>query len=166
MDEVAEKLHSEVSSLAAGFDLLTDHVVITDSTGAVLYANKSALEKTGFSAEEVQGMNPGKLWGGQMPKDFYETMWKTIHEDKKPFVGQVKNRKKDGSEYWAELRVYPVLDEHGAVKLFIGIEPDITDVKKQTEASELTKQKLYKFMVERELVMKELKAKVATLLQK
>jgi len=120
----------ELEALRKGFDLLSDHVIITDENANVLYANRAVEEKTGYSLSEVIGKNPGDVWGGEMPKEFYEKMWHTIKSEKKPFVGEVKNVRKDGSEYWQELHVYPILDNKGEVKFFIGIEPDITDRKK------------------------------------
>ena len=122
--------------LKAAFDNLADHVVITDTQGNVVYANKTVEVATGFSLEEVLGKNPGDLWGGNMPKEFYENMWHTIKEEKKPFVGEVQNKKKDGTLYWQELHISPVLDNQNEVKFFIGIEPNITDRKQQEKFRE------------------------------
>lgn len=127
---------NEVESLTAGFDLLKDHVIITDEHATILYANKAVEENTGFSISEVIGKNPGDVWGGHMEKGFYEGMWHTIKVEKKPFHGEVRNIKKDGSEYWQELLISPILDADGEVQFFIGIEPDITDRKKQEQFRE------------------------------
>src|SRR3989344_6756396 len=84
-----------ISSLKIGFDLLSDHVVITDDNANILYANRAVEKNTGFSPEEVIGKNPGDLWGGKMPDEFYRKMWHTIKEEKKPFVAQVDKSKKN-----------------------------------------------------------------------
>lgn len=115
------------------FDLLKEHVVITDENANILYANKAVEQKTGFSVEEVIGKNPADLWGGKMAKDFYEKMWYAIKIEKKPFVGEVRNVRKDGKEYWQELHISPILDERGDVKFFIAIEPDISNRKKKEQ---------------------------------
>lgn len=128
-----EKYKKEVRTLKKGFDLLRDHVVITDRHGNILYANKAVEQNTGFSVSEVIGKNPGDLWGGNMPKDFYEEMWNTIKVKRQPFVGQVRNKRKDGSEYWQGLCISPVIDKGGKIKFFIGIEPNITDLKAKEE---------------------------------
>lgn len=120
----------ELAPLKDVFDLAPDHVVITDENANILYANKVAVENTGFTPEEMIGRNPGDLWGGQMPKEFYEKMWHTIKVEKKPFVGEVQNQRKDKKDYWQELHIAPVLDRDGNVKFFIGIEPNITDRKR------------------------------------
>ncbi len=119
-------LQDEVREISDGFDLLGDHVVITDPEGNIIYANKAVQEHTGFSLVDIVGKNPGDLWGGIMDKKFYESMWHRIKIEKCPFVGEVKNRNRDGEIYDQELRIFPVLDDNGEVKFFIGMEPDIT----------------------------------------
>jgi PAS domain S-box-containing protein len=165
----AEKLaalQKEIEPLTAAFDLLTEHIQITDENANIIYANKAAEEQTGFSITEMIGTTSGDLWGGLMPKEFYAQMWKTIKIDKKPFVGEVKNKRKDGTEYWQEVRISPVLDENGDIKIFIGIEPNIT-LRKKVEAESKEKyetvEKMNKFMVGRELKMIELKAEIEKL---
>lgn len=110
-----------------------DHVIITDPDGKVLYANRSVERTTGYPREEVIGSNP-KLWGRQMPPAFYETLWRTIKTEKRPFVGELRNRRKDGTLYDVEANISPVLDERGEVVYFIGTERDITKVKEADRA--------------------------------
>ena len=126
----------QIENLKGGLDSSPLHIVITDENANVLYANKAVEENTGFSQQEVVGKNPADLWGGKMPKKFYEDMWRTIKIEKKPFIGEVQNFKKDGTPYWQELLITPVLDENGRVKFFIGMEPNITNKKKQEEFRE------------------------------
>lgn len=125
-----------IKGFKTGFDLLNDHIVITDVNANILYANKAAEINTGFLLEEMIGKNPADLWGGNMTKDFYDKMWQTIKIEKKPFVGEVHNKRKDGKEYWQEIHVSPILDERGEVNFFIAIEPNITDRKKKEQFRE------------------------------
>jgi PAS domain S-box-containing protein len=130
----AEKLERYVARaqvLRRGFDNVSDHVIITDPNANILYANRAVEKNTGFTSAEVVGKNPGDLWGGEMPQDYYEKMWRRIKVDKQPFVGEVHNRRKDGSTYWQEIHISPVLGEHGDVQFFIGIEPNITERKER-----------------------------------
>ena len=164
--EKISELENDIKSLEEAFDLLSDHVIITDADANIIYANEAVRGQTGYNPSEVIGKNPGKLWGGNMPKSFYEDMWKTIKVDKWPFVGEVKNKGKDGEEYWQELRIFPVLDGDGEILIFIGIEPNIT-ARKNAEAKLKSKfgeiDKLNKFMLGRELKMAELKKEVELL---
>lgn len=102
----------------------SDHIIITDKEGFIVYANKSVERITGFSNNEIIGKKAGSkdLWGGLMGKSFYDGMWDIIKNKKEPFYGEIKNRRKDGSEYYAYLSVSPVLDKRGEVQFFVGIE--------------------------------------------
>lgn len=126
----------QIENLRSGLDLSPVHIVITDENANVLYANKAVEQNTGFSQQEIIGKNPADLWGGKMPKKFYEDMWRTIKIEKKAFTGEIQNIRKDGTPYWQELLVTPVLNELGEVKFFIGMEPNITEKKKREEFRE------------------------------
>ena len=128
-EEHLQQYIAVIRDVAFGFDRVADHVVITDPDGNIIYANKAVEKITGYSHEETIGKNPGDLWGGGMPQEFYEKMWRTIKIDKQPFTGEVKNKRKDGTEYWQEIHISPILWENGDVKFFIGIEPNITERK-------------------------------------
>jgi len=133
-EEISNRLKEVLKlGLKRGFDLSPVHIVITDENANIIYANKAVESHTSFSPEEIIGKNPGDLWGGNMPKSFYEDMWYTIKTEKKPFAGAVQNKKQDGTMYWQELLITPILDENGDVRFFIGMEPDISEKKKQDQ---------------------------------
>jgi PAS domain S-box-containing protein len=104
----------------------SDHIVITDTEGSIVYANHAAELVTGYTTEEMQGKTP-RLWGGLMDKPYYEGMWKTLKTDKKPFVSEIRNRKKSGAEYSAILRASPILSENGILIGFVATEEDISE---------------------------------------
>ena len=129
-----------------GFDAFSEHVVITDANAVILYANRAAGEATSFAPEEMLGRNPADLWGGQMPKEFYKKMWQTIKERKEPFVGQVRNVRRDGSEHWQELYIAPLLDPKGAVQYFVGIEYSIPAPPPEKKESDYQRKAAIMFM--------------------
>lgn len=130
------ELIKKIGPIKRGFDLLDDHVIITDENANILYANKGVEKNTGFTINEVVGKNPADLWGGNMGADFYKKMWQVIKIEKKPFVGEVQNKKRDGTLYWQELHISPILNDEGQVQFFIGIEPNITDRKEKEKFRE------------------------------
>jgi|GEM_PF-908688 len=133
LEDVAEseqdlrKKTLELEKFQQAADVSFDHVIITDPDGIILYANAAAEKLTGYSRKEIIGKNSGQLWGGRMDKSFYEKMWKTIKMDKKPYSGEVTNKKKNGNEYLASIRISPILDREKEVKFFVGVEQDITE---------------------------------------
>lgn len=105
------------------------HIIITDSEGRIVYANKASSEISGYSVDEMIGKTPA-LWGKQMPKDYYARMWKTIKTDRILFKDEVKNRRKNGQIYDAEIKIAPILShEDNTPIFFVGIEEDITQKK-------------------------------------
>lgn len=114
----------------------SDHIVITDEDGVCLFANDVVEKITGFSKKEIIGKKVGtkENWGGLMDQKTYEEMWKNIKEEKKPFFGELKNKRKNGQEYYAKASIAPILNENKEVIFFVGIERDITNEKEIDKA--------------------------------
>ncbi len=106
----------------------TEHIMITNPEGIILFANHAAEKMTGFNKKEIIGKKAGTkdLWGGQMDEAFYKKMWQKIKIEKKVFHGIIKNKKKNGKYYFAQTSVAPVLDKNGNIQYFVGNEHDIT----------------------------------------
>jgi PAS domain S-box-containing protein len=125
-----EGLERDLEKFKLAVDNESDHVMITDKDGVILYVNKAAEIITGYRADEVVGKTAGKVWGGHMPKEFYKKMWRVIDDkQKKPFAGEVVNHRKNGEAYAAEIRIAPILDKKGEVRFFVGVERDVTKLK-------------------------------------
>lgn len=116
-----------LQGLLRGFERAEEHLVITDKDGTIVYANKAAEKHTGYRIEEMIGKRPGDLWGGHMPPDFYHDMWETIHDHRQAFVGDMWNRHKNGTMYWQEVYLIPILDEKDEPVYYIGIELSVND---------------------------------------
>lgn len=130
-EKVRAKLASKMEELQqfrSAVDNASDHIIITDPDAKIIYANRGAERTTGYSMKELIGNTPA-LWGGQMPKKFYDKMWRTIKTDKQPFVGELKNKKKNGQIYDAEFSISPILNDNGEIIYFVGVERDITKAK-------------------------------------
>lgn len=106
----------------------SNHIIITDIDGRIFFANKGAEKMTGYTVEEMMGNTP-RMWGALMPLDHYKNLWKTIKYDKKSFVAEVKNRRKNQDEYYALMHISPIIDENNHVQGFISTENDITQMK-------------------------------------
>jgi PAS domain S-box-containing protein len=106
----------------------SDHIVITDTDGIIIYANKAVEKITGYKNSETNGIKAGSksLWGGLMNSDFYKELWYTIKIKKKVFLGEVRNKRKNGEQYDASINIAPVFNLEGEVLFFVGIERDIT----------------------------------------
>ena len=106
-----------------------DMIVITDKDGYLLYANPALERTTGFTRKEVEGIKAGVLWGNQMSKEFYQRLWRTIKQEKKAYIGEFQNLRKNGQKYIALATISPILGLDQEVQYFIGVERDITKEK-------------------------------------
>ncbi|MDP3964235.1 MAG: PAS domain-containing sensor histidine kinase [bacterium] len=123
-----KNLMEDLKKFQLAVEHASDHVIITDPDGTILFANKAVERVTGYSRTEAIGqkMDSEKLWGGQMPAEFYRDLWNTIKVKKRTFIGKITNQRKNGQTYVAEVHIAPVLDNAGVVVFFVGIERDIT----------------------------------------
>lgn len=162
----AQKLLEDKTTELDKFKLIVqnagEHIIITDSRGIIIFANDAVEKITGYSNAEVIGQRPS-LWGGQMPKEFYDQMWDTIKNKKQRFTGEIHNKRKNGELYIAEADIAPILDSNGEVEFFVGIERDVTKVRmSQKDINEKVKElnRMNNLMVGRELKMVELKKQI------
>lgn len=120
-----EAMRKKGNVFVAALEYSTNHTVITDLNGYVLYANEAAMRITGYTLEEMRGGTP-RLWGGMMSPDFYRDFWEK-KQNGKPFSARITNRRKNGEIYYALAHISPVLSEDGVLVGFVGTEIDITN---------------------------------------
>lgn len=104
----------------------------TDLQGNITYVNEEFLKWAKYSREEVMGKNHRFLKSGHQDVKVFEEMWKTISSGK-IFRGEIKNKAKDGTYYWVDAIIAPVLDENGKPKEYIVQRFVINDKKEKEE---------------------------------
>lgn len=112
-------------SLKDTIDHLPGSLLVTDQESRVLYASATLERRTGFSVAEIVGKKPGELWGGKMEKTFYQGLWQTIGTERRAFVGQVNNRKKNGVRRDEHIFIVPICNRAGETKYFAEIHPEL-----------------------------------------
>lgn len=103
-------------------------IQITDARGVMVYVNPAFERTSGYSGSDLIGRNPNILNSGRHSKDFWRGVWAQILEGKM-WVGEVENRRKDGSLFQTELVISPIVDQKGNVAGFLGAHRDITEQK-------------------------------------
>ncbi len=119
----------------------SNHIIITDVNGMIIYANKGAENMTGYTFEEMKGNTP-RLWGGLMPIEHYKKLWQTIKYDHLPFSAEVKNRNKNQEEYYAMVNVSPIINANGILTGFVSTEENITERKEKDEELKAQQKKI------------------------
>ena len=105
----------------------------TNAKGIITYANEAFCNISGYTKEELIGKPHNIVRHEEMDSLVFKEMWHTIKDLKIPWKGIVKNRKKDGSSYWVQTIINPILDKSGDVVEYIGIRTDITQIEKTKE---------------------------------
>ena len=80
----------------------------TDINGIITYVNEKFCKISGYSKEELIGKPHNIIRHPDMPKSLFKKMWDTILS-KKIFKGVIKNKKKDGSFYYVDSTIIPIL---------------------------------------------------------
>ena len=98
----------------------------TDLKGYITYVNDKFCEEAQYTREELIGQNHNMVRHADMPKEAFKQLWQTVGSGN-IFNAPVKNRKKDGTPYYVNAAIGPVLDENGKPEKYIGIRYDLTE---------------------------------------
>ncbi|QSZ40640.1 EAL domain-containing protein [Sulfurimonas aquatica] len=111
---------------------LSNNITITDPRGIIKYANEKFIQLSGYSQEELIGSSHNIVRHPNIPKEFFKALWTKI-ESKQVWQGIMKNRKKDGTVFYVETTIAPVLNTDGEILEYISIKVDISDIIMQRE---------------------------------
>jgi len=112
--------------LATVIEQLNEKVIITDLEGNPIYLNLYFEISTGYDRNEIIGQHFGLLKSGYHERSFYDELWNTISKGD-TWRGQIVNRKKDGSIYYDEATIFPIITEKGEIISYASFQRDITD---------------------------------------
>ena len=115
-------------------------ILITDPNrpdNPVVICNPAFLEMTGYTTEEVIGLNCRFLQRDDRDQQAIGELREAIAEAKECRV-LLRNYRKDGTVFWNDLHVSPVHDTGGHVTHFVGIMADVSERQKDLEALQET----------------------------
>jgi PAS domain S-box-containing protein len=124
-----KQAEEELRKLSRAVEQSPAMTIITDPAGNIEYVNPRFTEVTGYTLQEVAGTTPRVLKSGETSPETYRELWKTITTGKE-WWGELRNRKKDGTLYWASTSISPITNQEGTVTHLLGISEDITQRKR------------------------------------
>lgn len=91
--------------------LNSDKIIITkaDTKGYIIYTNDYFCEISGYTKEELNGVNHDITHHQDMPSAIFNLLWENISVGK-PFKAILKNLAKNGNFYWGLADIQPYLD--------------------------------------------------------
>jgi len=98
----------------------------------LIYVNDAFVEMTGYSREEILGSNCRFLEGDATDPDQVASIRAAIDREE-PVSVELRNYRKDGTEFWNHLDVAPVKNDDGEVVNWIGFQQDVTERKQRQE---------------------------------
>lgn len=97
----------------------------TDQFGNIAYVNKQFCEISQYTSNELIGKSHNIIRHPDTPKNLFLELWDTIQKGTM-WHGVIKNKKKDGSSYWVDSYIHPIIDLHGNITEYISIRHNVT----------------------------------------
>ncbi len=128
------KLHADLENskddLEHQLNIIDKYVYMstTDIDGYITDVSTALTKLSGYSKNELIGMNHLALMHPNTPSSLYEDMWENVHSGK-DWTHTLKKIAKNGEKYWVKKHVSPIIKEQ-EISGFTAIREDITHQKK------------------------------------
>lgn len=135
-------------------------IFMLDPNGYITTWNRGAERITGYSLSEIVGRHVSTLYtkadaSSDVAYNELTTVLRTGH-----FEGEAIRKKKDGSTFWANIVLDPLLDKDGKLTGFSKVVRDITEFRKAAERTRSLNEELEKRVQERTLALQEREAQL------
>lgn len=129
-DDITEqqKNTENLKKLSRVVECSLDGIIIANTDGIIEYTNPQFSHITGYSASEAIGKKANFFRSGKTAHSTYKDLWSSILAGQE-WTGELQNKKKNGTIYWAQVTIVPMTNDTGDVTHFIGIQVDITEAR-------------------------------------
>lgn len=134
MDE-AEALR--ISELRHRFiaDSAKDVIWSMSPTGEITYVSPAVVAQRGLTQAEAMAQSIEDIHtpdSAHVSLEYFRELADDLNSGRPPktFRGELEYKRKDGSTYWTEVLVYPLLDDKGALLEIVGVTRDIDERKR------------------------------------
>ncbi|MFA7061693.1 MAG: response regulator [Pedobacter sp.] len=127
-DEIIERKLAEEERvrLATAIEQAAESIFITDAKWHINYVNPAFEETSGYTRDEIIGQHARVLQSDTHEPKFYCQLIDAIHRDDF-WSGRITTKKKDGSNFEAEVTISSVRDNNGTIINYVSIHRDVTN---------------------------------------
>ena len=128
------QLFDNLSYLQSYKDTIDKNLIVTktDLDGKITFANDNFYKISGFTEDEAIGKTHNIIRHPENLDSIYKQLWDTV-TSKKTWHGRIKNQRKDGTTYWIDTTIAPILDRDENIVEYIAIRHDITKLISQQD---------------------------------
>ena len=142
VEDVTEQVRSgsRLRILESVVTTANDAVVVTEPEpleGAgprIVYVNDAFTRMTGYAPEEVIGRTPRMLQGEGTDLETTRRIRAALRR-REPVRAELLNYRKDGSPFWVEISIAPVLDDGGSVVQWTSVQRETTERRQAEETT-------------------------------
>lgn len=126
--QIQARLEEAETELKVRTDIMniTSIVSEADKKGDIMSINDKFVEVSKYASHELLGKPHNTTRHPDMPKETFKQLWATIGRGE-IFRGIIKNRAKDGTPYYVDAVVAPIMGANGKPKKYLGVRYDITE---------------------------------------
>ena len=99
----------------------------TDTRGTITYVNDEFCKVSGYSRDELIGINHNIIRDPNEPSIIFKEMWRRI-KNGETWQGIIKNRTKNGELYYVKTTIKPIINSIGEIEEFIASRTLVTDI--------------------------------------
>lgn len=108
--------------------LIDENIIVskTDPSGKISFVNEKFCEISGYTKDELMGKTHCIVRHEDVGNEIFKDMWDTIKVKRATWTGQIKNKRKDGSAYYVDAIVRPIINERDEIVEFIALRYDVS----------------------------------------
>ena len=149
---IRKKEDEQIKILSLAASETTDTIVISNTAGELIWANKAFLELCGYTIAELLTTKPGQLLNGPDTDLMSMAKIRAAIKAQKSIKVEIINYSKKREKYWFELSINPILNYDGVCTNFVSVGRDISlrkekelELKKLAEEMSAQNSKLINF---------------------
>ncbi len=128
--KLEELVDLKTNRLQESLDIINHYVFTskTDLNGVITYVSEAFCELSGYTKFELLGNTHNIIKHPDNPSSGFKKLWETLTNGN-PYEGEVKNRKKNGEEFWLHTLIRPEYNSKSEIIGYIAYRKNITHEK-------------------------------------